>query len=417
MPFNPNYLDEQALLAALCGAEHAPVLQAYFGIEAYAELRELALRAAAVTPDRKLSKVYVLPGLLGSKLGVRNQRGTELLWFEPGSVVAGKLSQLAFGKRRSLRSLGALLPGYLKLVLKLRIAGFETVIHAYDWRRSARELGRELAAHLQADHANEIMLVAHSMGGLVARAALKFLAGAKVTRLIQLGTPNQGSYALVQALRACYPTMRKLGAVDQHHSAERLAQTAFNGFYSLYEMMPPPKFTPGLNLFDTHQWPQDALRPHAERLKLARRLPRHLAVADRRCHVIVGTGQQTVTGIELRNNEFVYGYGPDGDGTVPVTLAQWQGAKHWYVNEAHGQLPRNSAVADAVVDLLLHETTARLTPTWQATHAPAVERTEQELRAVLDGKVRWDQLPLNERRDVLEPVVTPAFAAVCHPTP
>jgi len=414
-PFNPNQLDEAALLAALRGNEHVPVLQAFFGPDVYAELRELALRAEQVTPDRQLPKVYVLPGLLGSKLGIKKPHGTELLWMDPPSVIGGKLAQLAIGKRRSLRCVGTMLPGYLKLKLMLHIAGFEVELHAYDWRRSARELAREFAARLEADSAQEVMIVAHSMGGLVARAALKFLAGAKVSRLVQLGTPNQGSYALVQALRACYPTMRKLGAVDCSHTAEQLAQLAFNGFYSLYEMVPPPRFTPGLNLFDAKQWPQDELRPHVERLKLGRRLQRHLVAADRRCHVIAGVNQLTATGISIRNGEFVYQFSMNGDGTVALPLAHWQGAQHWYVEEAHGQLPRNSEVCAAIIDLLKGETTMRLPSEWRTSNTVTSERSEHELHQVLNGKVRWDQLPMNERRDLLEPVISPVFASLCYP--
>lgn len=414
-PFNPNYLDETALLAALRGGQHVPVLQAFFGPALYAELYELALQAQTAQVDRQLPKVYVLPGLLGSKLGTRTQRGTELLWLEPPNVLAGKLVQLAIGKRRSLRCLGAMLPGYLKLKLILQIAGFEVHLHAYDWRKSVRDLGRELAGALQADAAREVALVAHSMGGLVARCALKSLAGAKVTRVIQLGAPNQGSYALVQALRACYPTLRKLGAVDHLHSAEQLVQLAFRSFYSLYEMVPPPVFTPNLNLYNIDDWPRDALRPHAERLKLGRRIQRHLLSADRRCHVIAGVGQSTVTGIERRGEQFIYRYTDDGDGTVARPLAEWSGAQHWYVAEAHGQLPRNTVVCEAIVDLLRNETTARLQNDWHVSGAAPVERGEDELHQVLNCKVRWDQLPLNERRDLLEPAISATFAALCKP--
>jgi len=46
---------------------------------------------------------------------------------------------------------------------------------------------------------------------------------------------------------------------------------------------------------------------------------------------------------------------------------------------------------------------------------PVIERSERELHEVLNGKVRWDHLPLNERRDLLEPVISPTFAALCQP--
>jgi hypothetical protein len=46
-----------------------------------------------------------------------------------------------------------------------------------------------------------------------------------------------------------------------------------------------------------------------------------------------------------------------------------------------------------------------------------LESSESELRKVLNGKVHWEQLPLNERRDLLEPVVSPVFSALCASIP
>jgi len=410
--FNPHHVDEALIVSALASGAHAPVLQAYFGAEPYAELQLLAQRALNA-PLTSSAKVYVLPGLLGSRLGISRKRGDELLWLDPAALVSGRLLELAMGKRRSLRALGVMLPGYLKLRLTLQAAGFNTVFHPYDWRRSARDLGERLAADMAADPAREIMIVAHSMGGLIARVAMKRLAGAKLTRVIQLGTPNEGSFALVQALRACYPTVLKLGAVDQVNDAALLAQRVFRSFTSLYEMLPHAQHLAGVNLFDHRVWPADALTPDAERLKLARRLPRHLAVADRRCHSIIGVDCRTVTGIDLRGNELVYRYTTEGDGTVPMSLASWSGAKHWYVHEAHGQLPRNTAVCRAVVELLQNETTTQLLERNDTTHPSITERSERELRQQLNGKVRWDALPLNERRDLLEPTISPLFASLC----
>jgi pimeloyl-ACP methyl ester carboxylesterase len=261
------------------------------------------------------------------------------------------------------------------------------------------------------------MLVAHSMGGLLARVALKQGGSAKVTRVIQLGTPNQGSYALVQVLRSCYPTVRKLGAVDQFNSAEVLAQQVFRSYYSFYEMLPDKSHTPGLNLFDVRQWPQDALTPSPQRLKLGRAVRRHLAAADRRCHVIAGVDQTTVCGVRREQEEFVFQYSQAGDGTVPLALAAWAGAQHWYVAESHGQLPRNTQVCQATIDLLRGETTRLLTDRYVARNDHMRDRTETELRAMLNCKVRWDQLPMDERRDLLEPVISPTFAALCTTTP
>jgi len=389
------------------------MLAAYLGAPVYAELRELALQAAAIKPASKAPTVYVLPGLLGSKLGVTRNKQTELHWFDPTTLIPGKLTELTIGKRRSMRAHGVMLPGYIKLKMMLEIAGFKTTFHPYDWRRSARDLGKQFAEVLTDDSAKDIMIVAHSMGGLVARVALKHLSGAKVSRVVQLGTPNLGSFGLVQALRACYPTVRKLGAVDLLHSAEDLSRQVFRSFYSLNEMLPGPDHTPGLNLFDVHQWPQDEMTPKENRLQLGRRLQRHLMIADRRCHAIIGVGQPTATRVTMRNDELVYDITRAGDGTVPASLAHWQGAKHWYAQETHGHLPRNSQVCEAVIELLQSETTSRLQQQWTPDEAPVEQRSERDLREVLNGKIRWDQLPLAEKRDLLEPSISPAFAALC----
>jgi pimeloyl-ACP methyl ester carboxylesterase len=414
---NPNYLDERSFRALLCSGEQPLVMNAYLGTPVYTELRELALKAAAIKAEGKAPTVYILPGLLGSKLGVSRGKQMELFWFDPTTMVPGRLTELTIGKRRSMRPQGVMLPGYIKLKLMLEIAGFKTVFHAYDWRRSARDLGVQFAEVLEDERAKDIMIVAHSMGGLVARVALKKLSGAKVSRVVQLGTPNLGSFGLIQALRASYPTVRKLGSVDMLHTAEQLSQQIFRSFYSLHEMLPAAKHTPDLNLFDVHQWPQDEMTPRENRLQIGRRLQRHLMVADRRCHAIVGVGQPTATGLKLSNNEFVYDITDNGDGTVPTSLAQWNGATHWYAQDTHGQLPRNTTVCEAVIDILRNETTQRLQQSWQSISTEGTQRSESELRAVLNGKVRWDQLPLSEKRDLLEPSISATFAALCQTTP
>ena len=415
LSFNPNYLDEIAITRALANGTHAPVLQAYFGSASYQELCSLAQQALQTRIDVRAPQIYLLPGLLGSKLGISSTGHTDLLWLDPANVAAGKLTQLTIGRRRSIRPIGVMLTAYLKLKLTLQAAGMPVKLYSYDWRRSAIKLGQQLADDLLHEPAAEVMLVAHSMGGLVARAALKYPAAAKVTRVVQLGTPNQGSFALLQTLRACYPTVRKLGALDQMHSAEQLTAQVFRSFYSFYEMLPRPTHTPGLNLLDQSHWPADELAPKIARLVSARRASRHLAEADRRCHLITGIDQRTVTGVRRNGNEFAFQFSHAGDGTVPVALAHWDKARHWYIREVHGQLPRNTTVCEAVVDLLQNETTQLLPSTApEIGQAGIVEYTESDLKQLAGRKVRWEMLSLDERRELLEPVITEAFTAACN---
>jgi predicted alpha/beta hydrolase family esterase len=57
----------------------------------------------------------------------------------------------------------------------------------------AEQLDKKIEAIRKATGAERLVLVSHSMGGLVARAYLRRYGGARVARLITLGTPHHGS--------------------------------------------------------------------------------------------------------------------------------------------------------------------------------------------------------------------------------
>jgi triacylglycerol esterase/lipase EstA (alpha/beta hydrolase family) len=57
----------------------------------------------------------------------------------------------------------------------------------------AEQTAAKIDAVLAATHARQVVIVAHSMGGLVARAYVRREGGAKVSRLITIGTPHRGS--------------------------------------------------------------------------------------------------------------------------------------------------------------------------------------------------------------------------------
>ena len=188
---------ETDLEALLATGQHRRELLAYFGFADYARLTTLARRAAARAGHGTRPRVYVIPGILGSELGLARPQPwpPDLLWVDPIDIIAGRLVELGLDAGTSVVPLSVLPPTYMPLQLELRAGGCDVVMHAYDWRRSILDSGRELAARLAADPAAEIHIVAHSMGGLVARAALKTHAIARVRRLITVGTPHAGSFA------------------------------------------------------------------------------------------------------------------------------------------------------------------------------------------------------------------------------
>ncbi|HKE95019.1 MAG TPA: hypothetical protein VKB34_11975, partial [Povalibacter sp.] len=398
-------LHDEQIVALLRTGAHSALLTAYFGDLAYRELSHLA-KLAAIRRDERGPVVFILPGIMGSRLGYAHRQSTGLVWLHPAAVGEGMLSELALPGSHDLKAVGIMLPGYLKLKLSLEVAGFHPVFHPFDWRDDLQRLGRRLLDTIERRDDRQVMLVAHSMGGLVARAALAQDGSGRIARLIQLGAPNAGSFAPLQAMRAVYPTVRKIAALDCKHSAEELARTVFHTLPGLYQLLP----SGARDFFDPQAWPHDELAPDPVLLAEARKSRAHLAPADHRCFLIAGTQQETIVAADVRDAQFEYTVRRDGDGTVPLESARWSGARTWYVAESHGALTNNNAVLAAIDEILRTGDTHRL-----SSHAPAsdlaiVRRvTDTELRREATGKVRWESLSLESRRRILDPVITAEF--------
>lgn len=401
-------LHDEDIERLLEDGERRKELVTLFGEAGYRELSTLA-RQAAVARRRGGPTVYVLPGLMGSRIGTRGRLLDDVLWLDPIEVAAGHLVRLALPRGARLTALGAMLLNSLKLKLSLQVAGFDARLHAYDWRRSVEQLAADLNTRIAHEGAREAMLVGHSMGGLVARAALGTDRG-RISRVVQVGAPNFGSFAPVLAMRGVYPTVRKLAALDLRHDAEDLARIIFRTLPSLHELLPDPRRAPGLDLFDPAAWPDDALRPERRLLADAAAARERWPEVDPRCLHVVGVRQETVTSLERKGRDFHYRVTREGDGTVPLALAAMPGAANWYVGEKHGGLPNNGKVISAVVDLLRKGKTDRLpSATRRARAAASRIVSEATLRRVAPRKVSWQDLSPDARRRILEPVVSPEF--------
>jgi pimeloyl-ACP methyl ester carboxylesterase len=403
-------LHDDQLIALLRSGAHATLLVAYFGEPEYRELAHLA-KLAVTRRNPRGRRVFVLPGIMGSRLGLVARRNYSLLWLHPTAVANGSLMQLAMPSPRALRAVGVMLPGYLKLRLRLEVAGFRSVFCPFDWRRDVDHLAREFARLIERSGERKALVVGHSMGGVIARAALAY-DKRRIAKLIQLGAPNDGSFAPLQALRAVYPTVRKIASLDRDHSAEYLARTVFHTLPGIYQMLPSAGSASEPDLFDPRNWPADELAPDPKLLARARKIRAQLPAANDRCNVIAGVGQDTIVSVALRERGFQYEFRAEGDGTVPLARAHWADAATWYVNENHGALTKNDLVLAAVADILKSGDTRRLRTTApKATQAISRAVTEEELRAIAVRKVQWDTLSLDSRRQILDPVLSPEFLA------
>ena len=370
-------------------------------LETEQELSRLARRAAGMRGGPRL---LILPGIMGSSIGrLRKNGGADVTWFDPVEIAQGQLLKLALPAGNRYWAIGVLKFAYERLRLVLRIAGFDAVFHPYDWRRDMLWNGRELADRLLREKRQGVVVVGHSMGGLVARAALAHKGGERISRVIQLGAPNKGCFVSIQALRGTYPLIRRVAMIDLKHSAEDLAREMLVTFPGLCDILPAASLCKEFDPFDPGQWPEGP-KPDASLLENARAAVEKLPPPDERFRLIAGFGQDTVLGLRRSGRKLEFGRGPAGDGTVPLALAQWPGLKTWYAEESHGSLPGNADVGRAVADLAQHGSTDAL-PQVLPRRRGVPTLWQEDLRAAPEPKVAWGDLSDREQREFLHEFV------------
>jgi pimeloyl-ACP methyl ester carboxylesterase len=391
----------------------ADQMRALLGDDYFKLLGDLARRGPA-TRGPSLGKVLVLPGIMGSKLGRRKSLlglvdYSDVIWLDPLDMRLGRLADLALRPdgqpQKGTRSVGVLYTFYLRLKLTLDLAGFDADFHDYDWRRPVRDLGADFARFLN-QQSEEVTIVAHSMGGVVSRAALK--QGAKnVKRLIMIGTPNHGSFVPVQAMRAAYPFLKTL-AVTFDRDLPTITEEVFASFAGLYDMLPAAGKFPSFPIFDPTCWPQSAPHARADLIRAAAGAQALLADADERFHLICGVDQETVVEVRNEDGEFVFVQTKDGDGTVPRISAELPGCPTLYVKGSHGMLPNLGEVCDLAVDLARDGKTDRETLAWQSPTDPPREVRESALRVAVPqtrGLQRGEEPSPAVLREILQPLL------------
>jgi len=392
----------------LVAGEQAQVLAAYFGAREYRDLQQLARAAAQQTPVASRPHVFVVPGILGTQLGLRRRAPLpdDVLWLDPLDIQGGRLLWLDPAQNAPIIPLGAVLYSHLKLKLWLRLAGFSVTLYDYDWRLDIGTLGEELAARLGAHADGPVAIVAHSMGGLVTRVALARPNTAHVERVVLLGTPNGGAFSPLQALRGTYAVVQNIARLDLHHSSVELAERVWTGFPSLYQMLPGVNGH-GPDLTDLRRWPASAPSPRPALLARARQLHAALPQPDARFTAIAGVGRATVTAAQPSEAGFVYTVTRGGDGTVPTASAAPPGMRAYFTGAAHSDLTRDGQVAAAVIDVLTTGATARLPRQWRSRARAHATVTDAQLLAQRADKLDWARLEPAQRQAFLDQLNAP----------
>ena len=369
--------------------------------------------------------LILLPGILGSHLAVDGER----VWLS--LRILGGLGRLAYREgQRNVQADGAIGSVYEDLTAFLAQT-HEVTVFSFDWRRPIEEEAVRLAEVIdqavgaRAASRQPVRLLAHSMGGLVARtvqlerpATWQRWLEHPDARLLMLGTPNGGSFAPMQVLSGddnMGNALAGFGLPFQDHKARTL-MAAMPGFLQLQAGLGEAAL--GLsqsarwqaladqdmetlrqanwwhdaeNQRAVYQWgvpPQGVLdRAVALRERLDRQRNEALAAFKDRVVMVVGHARFTPAGFEVSDREgLVYLDQPEGgDGRVTLESALLPGVRAWRVDASHGDLPDVQIAFEAYLELLEKGQTTRLNEL-----SPP--------RAARGGAARADGLPLVRSR-------------------
>lgn len=333
----------------------------HLGDDLFARLCALAQAVEARAIGASAPRVLIVPGLPGTSLGTRGMFVDDAIWLDPGSVLRGRLVELAVAPGSpSLTALEVIPSIYLQLKLRLQAAGYDVDFYPFDWRRSVVDLGRELAQRVQSE-GREVHVVAHSFGGLVTREALR-QGATNLGKIILLGTPNHGTFSTVQGIRGDHWLLRSLAAFDGVHTTAQLG-AVFATFPSIYEQLPTRRALRNLDLYTPASWPERGPSPDRNLLLRAPAIQDALAPVYGQIFVIAGYGHTTVDGVEVRDGAFQYRRSTDGDGWVPTSFVELENAPAYYTTAAHIGMTNSGVVLSATLDLLAKGWTDKLPTT------------------------------------------------------
>jgi pimeloyl-ACP methyl ester carboxylesterase len=367
-----------------------------------------AARAAVISRGTHFAErpaVFVLPGILGSHLKVDGKR----VWLSIRFV--NNLDKLAWNEdpRKLARVVadGPVGKSYDNLLEHLA-ESHEVVPFSYDWRRpiedEARRLADEIEKALVARERSQqpVRIVAHSMGGLVARtlqlerpATWKRLMSRPGARFLMLGTPNAGSFAPMQVMsgddtfgnlftmvgslfagRQARDLIAQMPGLVQLQAGLLNPAQAFGARDTWLELAAADEGKIERRRQEKSLWHNE--KEQVEELKwgvpsqatldravaLRKRLDEQaerLGAESSNILLVVGSAKTTPAGIGIHDGDVLYSDTPLGDGRVTLDNAVLRNVRTWQVDAVHGELADAKKAFEAYVELLTSGDTTRLT--------------------------------------------------------
>lgn len=186
--------------------------------------------------------VILIPGIMGSTLSKNDNEQ----WVAMREINKGGIVKNLKINATSVKATGIIKKFYSKLANHLSVK-YDVISLEFDWRKSVSKGAISLSKHIEKitkDHKVNIHIVAHSMGGLVARQCMmnhpstwvKFNQN-KNNKLVLLGTPWLGSYLIMEVLTGHSKRVKQLAAIDFKNDKSDLLKV-FWKYPGIFELLP-----------------------------------------------------------------------------------------------------------------------------------------------------------------------------------
>lgn len=341
--------------------------------------------------------VYVLHGFGGGELSTGAGR-SGIIWADPVELAFGKVGKLRLapdginpGSPDGVQLYVGLplnayyYPAIDSLRRQLRDEGYNVNGWGYDWRLDLRTAGALLAADIRstASASDPASIVAHSAAGLVARCCWASLLAsgdsALVRRIVTLGTPHFGSYAIVGLWSDDDEVPEQLFRVTTGVTFASLItgilvparvwyprdtinlSATWPASYQLLPFLSAPDAADDPNrakLFTQSNWPAwfDGSQAHFDNalaswqpfMTSATTLPPPWVLTT-----VAGWGVDTpyrLSRPDYLGDAYAYDRTEEGDGKVTVSSALLPNSARFKVEGRHGALPLDTATSGALAD-------------------------------------------------------------------
>jgi len=369
-----RYFENEQSARQMIAALTAKDLSQLEGFEALHKPTVNIARAIEVRSPEPRPVVFVIPGIMGSELDV----GDDNIWLDIPDIMFGEFKRLHIDAKNVKATQP--FPRYYGDLIQYLATTHKVIPFPFDWRLKIEDEADRLAAamrnqyELAKPHGKPVRILAHSMGGLVARAMIarhgglwKDVCSVDGARLLMLGTPNGGSHAITELLVAQSTTLEQIALIDFKHSKKELLEF-ISRFPGVLAMLPKDYREDYFSMNTWRNYHQKSgdgwVLPSENDINDARRFRQLLdnsPLDPKRMIYVAGHADVTVAEMFLdtsgKQPKIQFFGSIRGDGRVLWDTGIPPEVPTWYINVAHGDLPAHQPSFKAFAELLTQGTT------------------------------------------------------------